>query len=139
MGLALSTKREFIGKVDQHCIGLSYPIMLHIFKTILRQQIIRFHNFCPNFLLPQKGIFLETWLMLLMPTIGLHYTKVFLKISSAVNTSCVILDQIGSILLHKELFFGKFTNIIFVYALYPIMPQNFKKFLREWIMKHKVG
>ena len=39
--VALSTKREFFAKVDQHCFGLLYPIMLHNFKRILRQQIMR--------------------------------------------------------------------------------------------------
>ena len=35
--------------------------MLHNIKKILREQImrIRLHNFCPNFGLPQKGIFYE--------------------------------------------------------------------------------
>ena len=59
----LSIKKEFIGNVDQHFIGLLYPVMLHNFKKILCEQIIRLHNLCPNYCLPQKIIFLENWLM----------------------------------------------------------------------------
>ena len=66
LGLTLSTKRELFGKVGQHCIGLSYPIMLRNFKKILRKQIIKLHDFCPNFPLPPKGIFLKNWLLLLI-------------------------------------------------------------------------
>ena len=56
-----STKRELFGKVDQHYFGFLQPIMLHNFKKILREQImrIRLHNFCPNCPLPQKGIFFK--------------------------------------------------------------------------------
>ena len=61
--VVFSIKNEFIGKVDQHFIGLLYPVMLHNFKKILWEQIIRLHNFCPNCCLPQKRIFLENWLM----------------------------------------------------------------------------
>ena len=66
LGLILSTKRELFGKVGQHCIGLSYPIMLRNFKKILRKQIIKLHDFCPNCPLPPKGIFLKNWLLLLI-------------------------------------------------------------------------
>ena len=66
IGLGLSTKRKFIGKVDQHCIGLLHPIMQNNFKKILSKQIIRLYNFCPNCCLPQKGIFLGNWLILAM-------------------------------------------------------------------------
>ena len=54
----------------------------------------------------------------------------FLKISRAVNViqDCESLDQIEPIWSEKEIF-GKMTN--FVYLLYLIMPQNFKKILRE--------
>ena len=58
-----SIKNEFIRKVDQYFIGLLYPVMLHNFKKILWEQIIRLHNFCPNCCLPQKRIFLENWLV----------------------------------------------------------------------------
>ena len=46
--VAPSTKRKFIGNIGHHCINLLYPIMLHNFKKILREQILRLHNFCPN-------------------------------------------------------------------------------------------
>ena len=61
-GLSLSNnKRESIEKVDEHCIDLLYPKMLHDLKQILREQIERLHNFCPNCPLLQKRIFLENW------------------------------------------------------------------------------
>ena len=58
--VALSTKRDFFGTIDQHCFGLLYPIMLHNFKKILRQQImrIRFAYFLPKLSLAPKEYFL---------------------------------------------------------------------------------
>ena len=113
--VALSNKREFIEKVDHHYSGLLCPIMPHNFKKLLREQImrIRLHNFCANCPLPQKGTFLENLLILLMPNYC-TIAKIFLKISRAINTNCVTLGQTGPILLQKEIFLGKLTNVPFV-------------------------
>ena len=45
-------------------------------------------------------------------TIGLHYAKIFLKISWAVNTSCVTLDKIGTILLQKEILLENWLTLL---------------------------
>ena len=95
-----SIRNKFIGKVDQHFIGLLYPVMLRNFKKILWEQIIRLYNFCRNCCFPQKISWKIDWCL----TIALHYAKMFLKISRAVNTSCVILGRIGPILLQREIF-----------------------------------
>ena len=77
--------------------------------------------------LAKKGNFLGK--LTNINNVGLHCVNMSLKIFWAVNTSCVILGQIGPILPQKEFFFGKLTNVTFVYVLCPIMPQNFKKIL----------
>ena len=80
-----SIKNEFIEKVDQHFIGLLYPSMLHNFTCIIFAQIAAWKiDWCLN--------------------IALHYAKMFLKISREVNTSCVILGQIGPKLLQRLIF-----------------------------------
>ena len=58
LGLALSIKREFIGKVDQHCIGLLYPIMLHNFQKSPGRADHKVPQFLPKFPLAVKGNFL---------------------------------------------------------------------------------
>ena len=115
MGLVLSIKRQFVGKFDQHYIGLLYPITLRNFKKIPERADRKAAYFCPNFPLLQKEIFFENWLILCL-TIGLHYAKIFLKISGAVNTSYIILVQIGPILLQKEIFFGNWLLLLTMYC-----------------------
>ena len=82
--------------------------MPHNFQKILIEQIIKLHNFCPNCPLPQNGLM----------SIALHYAKMFLKISRAVNTSCVI-------------FRPNWAHIALKGDFFPIMPQNFKKIVRK--------
>ena len=76
--LTFLPKTNLLEKLTNISLVFLYPVMLHNFKKILWEQIIRLHNFCPNCCLD--------WFL----TIALHYAKMFLKISRAVNTSCVI-------------------------------------------------
>ena len=96
-----SIKNEFIGKVDQHFIGLLYPVMLHNFKKSSESRSEGCIVFVEIAACHKREFSWKTdWCL----TIALHYAKMFLKISRAVNTSCVILGQIGPILLQREIF-----------------------------------
>ena len=126
-------QKEFFGKVDQHYFGLLYPIMLHNFKETIREYIMKksLHNFYPTCHLPQKEIFLENWLILLMSTVASHHAKMFLKISRAVNSG--ILGQAKPILFQKENWLTLLLptcKVTFVYVLWLKMPQNFNAILR---------
>ena len=79
-----------------------------------------------------------------MSTIGLHYAEIVPKIWAVNNTSCVLLGQIGSIMLQKEILFWK-IDIAFVYILCPIMPKKSQKNshrvnheTRGWIVLAKI-
>ena len=74
-----------------------------------------------------------------MLTIASRHAGMFLKISRAVHD--IRLCNFGPNWAHispKGDFFGKIIYASFVYLLCLIMPQKFKKFLREWIIRHKV-
>ena len=106
------SKGNLLEKLTNITFVFYIPSCYIISKKFLSEQIVRFHNFCPNFPLPQKGIFFENWRILIM-SIGLHYAKIFLKISGAVNTSYIILVQIGPIFLQKDIFFENWLTLLF--------------------------
>ena len=59
-------KGNFLEQLVNIALVFHIPLSYIISKKILREQIARLHDFCPNFPLPQKRIFLENWLLLLI-------------------------------------------------------------------------
>ena len=59
-------KGNFWEKLASIALVFHIPLCYIISKKMLREQIIRLHDVCPNCPFPQKGIFLENWLLLLI-------------------------------------------------------------------------
>ena len=65
-GCIILAKGTFLEKLANIAVVFHIPLCSIISKKILREQIVRLCDFCPNCPLPQKGIFLENWLFLLI-------------------------------------------------------------------------